>query len=334
VRFLSARKFRRERRGPATARRAPADVLALPIVTAPAAPRVGPAKLIGRELLRRLCSVGLPGRYVAVELLAPLLVGPDRPLGRTGRALRVRCDLSDQLQRQIYFGLYEPDETPFFRGLLRPGDVFLDVGANVGYYALMAAEICGRGGQVHAFEPIPANCAVLRQNAAINGLTNLTVNQVALTDGQAEQVTLYLRQSGSNSGWASIAPSPRRGNQPLVVPATSLDRYVAERGLGAVALVKLDCEGAESLVLRGARELLSRPDGPDLMCELSPFHLSLLGSSAAELKGLIAERGYALYAIERGGLVPMDPAAEETRQRNVYATKRPLAPGLRVASRA
>jgi FkbM family methyltransferase len=287
-----------------------------------AAPRVAPVKLIGRELLRLLSRSGVPGRYVAVEKLSPLLRSSDRPMGRIGRALRVRCDLTDQLQRQIYFGLYEPDETPFFRGRLRPGDVFFDVGANVGYYSLMAAEMCGPTGQVHSFEPVAENAAVLAENAALNRLDNITLNRVAVTDGASDEITIFKRQSGSNSGWASIAPSPKRGNLAVTVPATSLDRYVAERGVGRVSLMKLDCEGAEHLVLRGARDLLSGPDAPDLMCEVNPFHLSLLGSSGAELKGLIADCGYRLYAIERGGLEPVAAGADEKVQVNVFATKR------------
>jgi FkbM family methyltransferase len=259
-----------------------------------------------------------------VEALAGLVAGPDLPRGRVGRRLSVRCDLSEQIQRQIYFGLYEPTETPIFRGLVRPGDVVLDVGANVGYYTLTAAELCGESGQVHAFEPIRENCARIEDGVALNGLRNVTVNCVAVNDGAEAQITLYLRQSGGNSGWASIVPSPTRGNTEYVVPAISIDRYVAERGIGRVSLMKLDCEGAELLALRGARELLSSSNAPDLMCELSPFHLTRMGSSPAELEALILGFGYRLFEIGPRGLHPLELRRGE-QPVNVYATKRDAA---------
>ena len=278
------------------------------------------ARAAGRALLRGLCRLPLPGRHLLVELTAAALAPPVPATTVIGRAVRMRCDLRDVIQRQMYYRIYEPDETPFVIGRLRPGDVFLDVGANVGYYALLAAEAVGPRGAVHAFEPVPANCAALRANVALNNLENVTTNEMAVGDGAARELTLYIRAGAENSGWASVTRSETRPGEPVRVPATTLDEFVGDRGIERVALVKIDAEGAEPLVLRGGARLLGRADAPDLAVEVNAFLLGKVGSSAAALIAQMEALGYTVNAIGAGGLRPADPQ-DRRAVWTVYASK-------------
>jgi len=265
--------------------------------------------------------LGLPGRYVLVEGLAPYLQPRRLVRARVGCRLSIVCDLRDLIQRQIYYGLYEPAETGVLASVLKAGDVFLDVGANVGYYSLLAAEIVGTTGQVHAFEPIEQNTRILETNAIRNGLRNIVVNRLAVTDGSALTITIFLRRGVANSGWASVIPSVTRENIPLVVPTMSLDAYVAERGLSQVHLIKMDIEGAEAMAIKGANYLLSRPDAPAILMEVSTWQLRQNGSSVEELCGRLANLGYALQVVTGHGPMPLSSIANREGVWNVLATK-------------
>lgn len=278
---------------------------------------------LARSCLSVICRSGVPGRYTAVELVSAWLSPSDRVTARIGRTLQYRCDLRDQVQRQIYYGLYEEDETRFILTQLKAGNVFLDIGANVGYYTLLAAEIVGEGGRVHAFEPIPSNCATLREMVAENRLINVEINQVAVSDGCEETTTLYLREGADSSGLASIARSPTAKNLPISVSTTSLDNYVREKGVKHISLIKLDIEGAEPLAVRGGTALLASADAPDIVMEINPFLLARSGSSPSQLKGLLVAHGYTLYPINPHGLgAALAVEANEKHLINVFATKR------------
>src|SRR3990172_2612704 len=101
----------------------------------------------------------------------------------------ITVDLADLLQRFLYFlGYYEYGVTKLVTSTLRPGDTFIDIGANIGYFTLVASPLVGPSGKVHSFEPIPGIFSTLQSNVAANGLTNVRMNQAAIfeTDGELE----------------------------------------------------------------------------------------------------------------------------------------------------
>lgn len=274
------------------------------------------------NLAQKTISKGnFPGRYVLAEYVSWLL-GPANDVvdGRIGE-YTVSFDFKDQLQRQMYFGLYDPPETQLLYRLLQPGDIFLDVGANVGYYTLVASQIVGPDGQVHAFEPIAQNTAALRETITQNNISNILVNEVAVgaTPGSLQ---LYVgdREIG-NSGWASIVSSQKR-TKGLTVEKISLDRYLQAREITQVQLVKLDIEGSELQALQGMESLLSGPDAPSLLCEVNPYLLGKLNLSPRVLTTYLDERGYLLFEVDRSAIRPIAPEHEITRLVNLFCTKR------------
>ena len=159
-------------------------------------------------------------------------------------------------------GLYEPESLDVLLDLLGriPEPVVLDVGANIGNHALAFAT---RAAEVHAFEPAPTLCAVLRENVRQNALVNVWVHEVALSDARGT-ATLQVNLTG-NLGASSLEPCSGEG-QPVEVRTLTGDAFVTQRGLGHVDLIKIDVEGHEDSVLRGLRQTLAR-DRPWLAME-------------------------------------------------------------------
>lgn len=211
---------------------------------------------------------------------------------------------------------FEPATTELVGKLLRPGMVVFDVGANLGRFALQAARAVGPSGQVHAFEPTATILARLRHNAALNDLPNVVAIEAAVTD-QAGTVTLHeserMTELNSLYGSASGFDDDRPWNT-VEVPALALDDYLRQQALPAVDLVKIDVEGAELAVLRGARELLRGPAPPLLLLEFFPAAMARAGYREADLRSELAASGYDCRLVE-----VLEPAAWNTR--NVLAVK-------------
>jgi FkbM family methyltransferase len=190
-----------------------------------------------------------------------------------------------------------------FGRLLRAGGVVLDVGANVGYYALSAAARVGPGGRVVAFEPGPAAATRLRENASLNGLTNLQVIEAAVADRPGR---LCFHLSGDSEA-ASLFESATGAAGSVEVPVTTLDNFVKDAGLARVDLLKIDAEGAEVGILRGGRQLLAGADAPVVIVEANPVTLEAAGESVAALRAELERLGYTIAVIEgapwRGAVV-------------------------------
>lgn len=273
------------------------------------------------ELVRRLlCRTGLPGRHVLAELAAKVFAPPTRMVEGNLGSYRLSFDFGDLIQRQIYFGLYDRAETELLSRVLGSGDIFLDIGANVGYYSLVASQIVGSEGRVHDFEPIGPNARALERTITENDITNITVNQVAV-GAQLGSLDLFVPDGEiGNSGWASIVPSPRR-SRTITVEQVAIDDYLSAQSVGRVDLVKLDIEGGESDALRGMARLLQRSDAPDLLCEVNPFLLGKLGLDAGALISLLDKYEYSLYEVASFGLKAIDPDDKFVRQINLFCTK-------------
>lgn len=212
---------------------------------------------------------------------------------------RMHLDLDDAVQRTIYlFGVYEPALYDFLRARLSPGAVFVDVGANVGQFTLLG---CARGATVHAVEAAPENAEAVRANLALNGFA-ATVHPIALTD-QAGTVSFYLyRKTGidANAGMHSLGP--RDGAEPIMVPADTFDARFA--GLSRLDLLKIDVEGADYLVLRGAEQSIQR-HRPIIACEADEPQANRMGYSTTDLKAYLRGLGYAVHRLTRRGLAPI-----------------------------
>ncbi|MDA8300749.1 MAG: FkbM family methyltransferase [Actinomycetota bacterium] len=195
-------------------------------------------------------------------------------------------------------GAYEPGVSATVRSLLRPGATFVDAGANIGWFSLLAAGLVGPTGRVVAVEPNPLNCDLARRSVEDNGFGNIEVFTVALSD---QTGTVALETDGSNGRIVPVdSPPPQPVRVNFVVAARTLDSLLKDAGVTHVDVVKLDVEGAEPLVLAGAAEMLAR-DRPALVSEFYPLALdsSPWGGAGAYLAQL-RQLGYRLSAIGFG----------------------------------
>jgi len=217
----------------------------------------------------------------------------------------------DYLQAGIAF---EPDVANAFVTLLHVGDVAVDIGANCGFFSVLAAMLVGPTGHVVSFEPDPENVARLRANLALNDCTNVTVIEKAVTN-RVGDVEFFI--NGDNSGGNALwDPAEFPGNEKclatplrLTVPGTTLDAAWEQLRLPAPKLIKIDTEGADQRVLEGARDLLSRQKPRFVIAELHEFALAKMGGSQESLRGFMVGLGYSTFGLTYVGAPSLVPAA-------------------------
>jgi FkbM family methyltransferase len=170
-------------------------------------------------------------------------------------------DVTEFTAGPLYFGgaVYEPETTAHFIEHLEDGHVFVDIGANHGYFTVLAASLVGPSGRVVAFEPSPRVFEQLHQHVHLNGFeSRVTLEPCALADRPAASARFYVSQSATNSGLSSLTPSHdllKTGDlsdeRTVAVAVDTFDRWLAHSGIGQVDLLKIDVEGAEALVIGG-----------------------------------------------------------------------------------
>ncbi len=216
-----------------------------------------------------------------------------------GRAAGLRIDPAGAAAGYA-LGTSEPAIQDAFAELVPAGGVVWDVGANVGFYTLIAARLVGEAGRVVAFEPLPENQRAIRRNVALNDLANVELVAVALSDAEGEAEL----QLHGDPTWAKLdthADTSFKRDSAVAgsvrVSVTTLDAQLQR--LPAPALVKMDIEGAEVAALRGAGRLLGEVR-PAIVCELH-------GTNAAVVDALEAH-GYAVSTVETPDVAPRDAA--------------------------
>jgi len=224
--------------------------------------------------------------------------------------VRLFVDLSDHvIGLNILRGGYERDEIAFVRRALAAGDVAIDVGAHIGFFTMHMAGVVGPRGRVYAFEPFDANADLLERSIAENDFGDRVVFRRAAVGAAAGVATLTFPVETLNSGGAYLLRTgtvPLAGNVTREVPVVAIDALDLRR---PVRLVKMDVEGAEPLVVRGAARVLTE-DRPTILSELHPTQLdrasgTTAGAFLAEMRGL----GYRAHALDRGSIgAPLDRA--------------------------
>jgi len=150
-------------------------------------------------------------------------------------------------------GTCEPNTQTALKAMLREGMVFYDVGANVGYFSVIAARLVGPHGKVICFEPLPENTRRIEHNAAMNGFDNIRAIEVALGNIDGES-SFWLSEQLSWGKLASAGKQPNRTIGTAAVSVRRLDAMVAEEGLAPPEVIKIDVEGAEVDALFGLED--------------------------------------------------------------------------------
>lgn len=222
----------------------------------------------------------------------------------------------------INHAVYEAAESPFLMHAASRAKTVLDIGANAGWYSLhfaQAARDQGRDIAIHAFEPVPSTYGVLAHNIALNGLAGIVrANNFGLAEIQKD-VNIYLPDF-SGSGAASIKNlHPQEVSQEVPCHFETLDLYADGAGLAGVDLIKIDVEGAELMVLQGARKTIGN-HRPILFMELLRKWSMPFGYHPNDIFALCTDMGYRIYAIREEGaaprLSPISLMTDETEETN------------------
>jgi FkbM family methyltransferase len=188
---------------------------------------------------------------------------------------QIDLSLVDYIQRNVYLGTYEPRDSMLVRRYLKPGMTFLDVGANIGYYSLMAAAVAGPSGRVISFEPNPELHQHLQETIRSNAIQNIVAEQAAVGD-QAGWTDLFVPKERGNNTATLIA---NQGGSPVRVPVVTLDEYLDQHQIARVDFLKIDVEGFEPKVIQGARSAIQAKRIGAMFCEFNGTWLRLGGTT-------------------------------------------------------
>lgn len=232
--------------------------------------------------------------WPGAELLARVTgLRAGRAPWQTAEGFRMELDPRHYPDGAMLYGTYEIATVRLVRQILRPGDVVVDIGANIGFFSIRFSQLVGPQGRVFSFEPVPTTRARLLRNIAENGCGNITVCPVALMD-RAASVTIYETESHGVAGLREL--SEKTIAHP--VEGARLDEYLSAPQ--PVRLIKIDVEGAERLVLQGAEALIAR-DRPHIVLEKSAPALKAFGYGFSEVAAQILRHGgYRMTAVDRG----------------------------------
>jgi FkbM family methyltransferase len=227
------------------------------------------ANLVPRKLkLRLIGKPQAPTRFAtwvhSVLNLLPVESFPVLPCQGALSGFRMKINWQDH--RSFVHGTWEPEVVNAVEKVVRPGMTTLDVGAYSGFYTLLLSKLAGRDGRIISFEPLPANFRLLQENIALNQCRNILAVNKALGD-RTEQMEMTVR--GSESALMRRRTPEAGGAATMNVPVVSIDDFLMDANL-AVDFIKMDAEGAEGLILEGARNTIARCH-PTLVVELHYF---------------------------------------------------------------
>jgi FkbM family methyltransferase len=284
------------------------------------------------------------GRYRAMDRLCRMK-GTPAFLARMPEELggsQFVCDLRDSISREVCFtGRYEAQETAILRSVLRPGMIFLDVGANWGYFTLIAAHSVGAAGRVLSLEPDPRLFKRLTECLVSNSLTQVTALPVA---AGAEAATLSLSgydEKSDNFGLSRIAGAGAAEGVEFSITARAIDDILDDAGIHDVDLLKMDIEGYEGFALAGMKNSLAAHRIKRIILELHPEQLAEHGQTGSALVERLKAGGYRAHRIDhspaafrraayqrdpdpRGFLTPLTPGTALDAWPHMYLT----APGV------
>lgn len=217
----------------------------------------------------------------------------------------------DLLARSLTFDSFEAAECASIQKLLRPGMIVLDIGAHQGFYTLFASSLVGKKGRVFAFEPSPRERRALRLNIVINFRRNVSIQPLALGDQESE-ADLHI-VSKYNTGCNSLRPpAVPESTFTETVKVGTLDNWLAREKIDRVDFMKIDVEGAELSVLKGAHESLMRRPRPIIQAEVEDVRTKPWGYRAQEIVAFLNALEYEWFQPELDGrLAPIAPEREE-----------------------
>ena len=212
------------------------------------------------------------------------------------------------------FGTYEAEDSEMIYKLLTPQDVVFDIGANIGWYCNHIAAMQTTG-KVYCFEPIPETFEKLSKNVALNGRSNIILNNIAFSE--KEQILSFFYSPNQTGASSSRNITEREDIVKLECASKTIDGFVKENGINKLDFIKCDVEGAELFVYQGAIETIKNYK-PIVFTEMLRKWGAKFGYHPNDIITLFTELGYECFYVEKGKLVKINEVTEDTMQTNFF----------------
>lgn len=232
--------------------------------------------------------------------------------------LKINLHRDSVLSKFIYDG-FEEEELSFVKQILTDGDIFIDIGANVGLFSLIASDCIGATGSIISFEPSPITFNRLQENISLNAIENSDLRNIGLSN-QSGELSFYVSDNGYDA-WDSFAPSQdNKLQKTIAVAVSSLDKELEQVDKSRIKLVKIDVEGWEKYVLIGGENLFTHY-APIVMVEFTEENTFNAGYAIHEIYDLMVAYGYGWHKIKDGKLIH-DPKRLHYPYNNLIAIKK------------
>lgn len=206
-----------------------------------------------------------------------------------------------QLVKDMYYETYRLLLVRTIERCLKPGDVFFDLGASLGYISALAAGFVGKTGQVHAFEPMPQYFRTVQTLVELNPEYQIVANQCAVGEAAGEATIAVDKAVFSGSSLAVAADDHTQ--EYITVPMISLDDYIEARGLERVSLLFIEVEGYELPALKGMQRYLNRTGHrPPIVCTVHPYYYPVNDYTLDDLAAFIEAYGYGAHLVSQPGV--------------------------------
>lgn len=225
----------------------------------------------------------------------------NRTLIKEVNGINYELDLTEVIDAAIFYSdSREPATSKALAILCKPGDIVFDIGANVGSHSLPIAKSVGSTGKVYAFEPVPWALNKLNRNISLNAFNNIKVEPIALSDAPDDNAEFSLRASFKTTSQIPVnADGSLNDNwwnacEKVKVKVETIDNFVKTNNIKKVNLIKLDVDGFEAKVIKGATKVLTEY-GPDIIMELAPSWISAKGDDVGAVINSLISIGYHFF---------------------------------------
>jgi len=216
---------------------------------------------------------------------------------------KVILDMTKAVDNRFYTKSFEEENFDLLNKILSNGMNVIDVGANIGLYSLLFCKKIGDKGKVFSFEPSPETFFRLKQNVNLNQFKNIKMYNIGLSDRKTKS-KFYLCE---DEAYSSLGTKPM---MPIIneieIELTTIDEFLKKENIKNVDIIKIDTEGADYLVLKGAEKLLASEKAPILFCE---YNRAVEGGFLHKTKDMydyLVKMGYEIFEIKKGKLLKFD----------------------------
>ena len=230
----------------------------------------------------------------------------------TGLGFRIILDASKDVDKRFLLSDFEQDNFQLIKKITKKGWKVIDVGANIGLYALTFAKLIGENeGIVFAFEPSDEAFFRINQNIKLNNFKNIKAYKLGVSN-EIGETDFYMTE---DDAYNSLGKTPmKRIIEKRNIPIITLDKFIEDNNIDEINILKIDTEGADYLVLRGATKLLENKNPPIILCEYNKITQSGYDYRLDDLIDFLELKGYKIYEIIKKKLVPFNPLTSSSSE--------------------